>query len=141
MIFPPDNPVLDLPAKGVAHLTVVHVRNPKGHIRRGTAMMRTSPTELRAWADKNPKLRGIPSYWCERDDGKVEVWPAPADQIDIEATNAYGQCIDRQTQRPAMLVAPVSGMVEELNKAHVTNLQVLSGPTKVEIVDRFGDGR
>ncbi len=132
MICQAHNPILDIPAQGVAHVTVVHVRDHRGHVKRATALMRLNASEIRTLQDKAPNVEGTPSYWCRSECGRVELWPTPVDNVDIEATNVIGQSLDRQVKRPAMLVAPVAAMTEQMNKEHAANMKAMSAPVRVE---------
>jgi hypothetical protein len=129
----PREPILDLPAEHVAQIIIVHERSPTGKIKRSTALMRTSEIELRRMADRL-RLEAMPTYWCPRGDGRIEVWPAPIEAYDAEIMGIGGRPLGGSARRPVE-VPTVQAFATAINQSY--DAQQRSGQVATQRIERF----
>jgi hypothetical protein len=132
-----DRPVLDLPPDKVAQVIIVHERDAKGKIKRSTALMRTSEIELRRMAE-TAQVQAMPSYWCPRGDGKLEVWPTPEQPYDADIMGVGGRPLGGSARRPVE-VPTVTEFAAAINQSYEAQQRTVSAPT--QIVERFSTAR
>lgn len=141
MNLTPGEPTIDLPAEHVAQVIIVQERNAVGKIKRSTALMRISEVELRKIAD-TPKyrefLRAMPTYWCPRGDGKIEVWPRPDQAYDVEVMGAGGRPLAGSARKPVE-VPTVTEFVTAINRSYDEQQRSAEIPT--QRVERFSTSR
>lgn len=137
----PGAAILDLPAAQVAQIVIVQERSTAGRIKRSTALMRTSEIEMRKMADhfSGPReIRAMPTYWCPRGDGRIEVWPAPAEAYDAEIMGIGGRPLGGSARLPVE-VPTVTEFVAAINQSY--DAQQRSSVVPMQRIERFGPER
>lgn len=137
MNLTPGKPILDLPAEHVAQVIIVQQRNAVGKIKRSTALMRINEVELRKIAE-TAQVWCMPTYWCPRGDGRVEVWPRPDQDYDTEIMGVGGRPLAGSARRPVE-VPTVTEFVTAINRSY--DEQQRAGVVPMQRVERFSTVR
>jgi hypothetical protein len=131
MILEPNQPILDILASAVAQIVVVHDR-VAGKIKRSTAMMKLQ---------KKPKgtvvEQGMPTYWYPTEDGRIELYPAPNFNYEIELMGASGKPLGGSRQPVA--VPPVEAITAAVNQVWDQQQRDNAQPVRIERFSLLGD--
>lgn len=125
---------IDLPADQVASIVVA--LPPAGPIKCRQAVTRVTPEALAHCRNSGVSI-GVPVSWSWTEDNKVDIWPAPHEDMLIEVRDRSGQDWDKKSKR--IDLPPVESIAAAITREHEAWQKQGGEPVRVERFSLMGD--